>query len=495
MTRLAHARIRALAGTTSVLLGAGLLLASGLTAAAAPTATAIDFGAGGYVLGDQSPAGQNGWVSSGGTQYDWALVDNTSFPAADLGTGRSLRLSNATGLFGNVRQLLSPAIEAPAGEPQTGASHDVFETSFTVASATGGIQEGLNVQIAVDGPLTGTPSAKGTRAGGVINLRHTEAGLQVWTQWPKPGGEAATLSDWSSASILVDADEPHEIVYRVQFVDGDDNDLATLWVDGVAVAEDVPSWEEYHDHSASPAKQVVDALLFRIYDRAPTAGGDGWDVVTPSSEVRSALDGAGFLVTDIVYGSADSVVPTTSPTATPTPTPTDTPTPTPTPTATPTPTPTPTAPGSEPTAPPTLPTTPPVESDPGVSIAEPTVGAPGETFVFSASGFDPYEYVGLSIYSTPQFLGWFAADGSGTVTAHVTLPASLPSGSHTLVALGDTSGRVAVLPVAVPSPALATTGADGITVALLGGVLLVGGLVTLGAARRTLATATPRDRR
>lgn len=81
------------------------------------------------------------------------------------------------------------------------------------------------------------------------------------------------------------------------------------------------------------------------------------------------------------------------------------------------------------------------------------------------------EWIGVSVHSTPVFLGWFATDAAGR--ASVTLPADLPAGTHHLVAyaadgsvLGyqafaiEASPAGGAAPAAAPARNLAVTGTD-----------------------------------
>ncbi|MBV8161414.1 MAG: hypothetical protein JO265_10870 [Acidimicrobiia bacterium] len=61
---------------------------------------------------------------------------------------------------------------------------------------------------------------------------------------------------------------------------------------------------------------------------------------------------------------------------------------------------------------------------------------PGEQLKLSASGFGPTESVTITVHSTPATLATVNADGTGAVSATVTLPTDLAAGSHTLTLSG-----------------------------------------------------------
>lgn len=398
---------------------AGLLLIAPTTAHAAAS-TAIDFDD--FELG--SPGGQNGWTAAG--DYDWAIVGTPG--------DQSLRFSNGKGNYGNITQLKSPQID-PAGEISTGAAVNTFETSFTVASSTGGYQPGLNIEVSID-------DGSGARSGGVINLRHVEEagveGLQVSTRWP---AGPADPGDWRSDAHFVPGFDTHTIGYKVVFVN-DDFDVAEISVDGAKVLTG-GSYEEYHDSIPAP-KQVANSLLFRASVQGPTEDGIGyvpWNSteLAPTPEQKEDLLGEGFLFDDVSYRTFHTL-PASAPTVDP-------------------------------------------EPDPSPDETLETDKAkiqPGDKIVVTGSGFDPYEDVHLTWYSTPIFAGWTQADAGGNINITLTVPAGLASGIHTIQAVGASSGVVANTQLTVL--ALAATGPEtAIPFAALGGAFLLLGAVVIGA--------------
>lgn len=119
----------------------------------------------------------------------------------------------------------------------------------------------------------------------------------------------------------------------------------------------------------------------------------------------------------------------------------------------------------------------------------------GRKVVKVLTGFRPGEVVTVTLHSTPQTVGTFTADSTGTVTVAFTVPAGTPTGEHTLVYEGNMGTyfqeSLTVTAAAATSNAssssLAYTGAD-IALPLglgVGAVALGGGLVV--AARRRSA--------
>ncbi|MCZ7527328.1 MAG: hypothetical protein M5U14_13680 [Acidimicrobiia bacterium] len=107
--------------------------------------------------------------------------------------------------------------------------------------------------------------------------------------------------------------------------------------------------------------------------------------------------------------------------------------------------------------------------------------APGQTMRVRGGGFAPYSQVTILIRSEPQVLATVQADGQGYVDAEITVPADIPTGTHTLEIQGlDTDGEVRVLATPVD---VGGTGGSGLprTGAAIGAMVGAGlVLVTLG---------------
>ncbi|MGW4803303.1 hypothetical protein [Kitasatospora sp. NPDC004272] len=62
--------------------------------------------------------------------------------------------------------------------------------------------------------------------------------------------------------------------------------------------------------------------------------------------------------------------------------------------------------------------------------------APGGSITITGGGYQPGGTVELTLHSTPVVLGQVTADGSGSFTTTVTLPAGTAAGTHTIQATG-----------------------------------------------------------
>ncbi len=131
--------------------------------------------------------------------------------------------------------------------------------------------------------------------------------------------------------------------------------------------------------------------------------------------------------------------------------------------------------------------------------------SPGQSVGVSGSGFSPNVAVTLSLDSTG--LGSFQTNGSGDLSASVTMPADLVAGAHTIKAsannlscqIGASYTAPTTAPTPTPTPSsgtnaaatdtggLAFTGFAAKTVSIIGGLLLIGGVGLLWIGRRRKA--------
>lgn len=120
---------------------------------------------------------------------------------------------------------------------------------------------------------------------------------------------------------------------------------------------------------------------------------------------------------------------------------------------------------------------------------------PGAVMTVAGDGFASDSEVRVTIESTPLLLATTTADGSGTFSVSVTIPADY-SGSHRLVATGtDGDGSVRVLATAIivgipatdalPSADVPVVGSDPFVLAVAGfGIVIMTGVMLLIGRRR-----------
>jgi hypothetical protein len=322
-----------------------------------------------------------------------------------------------------------------------------------VASATGGYQPGLALEVSI--------GHASDRSGGDLIFRHVDGNLEIGSIWMPSDGTSDDVPQWRSTRIagplaggLWDASVPHTITTVVHFLDNA-TDLVEVTIDGQQAGL-VPDWEYYSKLTSSTPKTATN-LDFRTTSSAPSLDGIGYQTGLPAAP---ATDGEGFLFGDISYGS--SLVTGWTP-----PEPTTAPIPVASDTA-----------------------LPPAAELPSSALA----GTDSRSKTLDLGPDFANQYVAIYAYSSPKFLGWFLADGSGVVS--FSIPSSVPDGTHSIAAYDTTGavvgwiGGISVVTAADPGSGgsgdtLATTGVEALP-PLLGGVLalLLGFAIVLRGRRR-----------
>jgi hypothetical protein len=244
----------------------------------APTSTVgpIDFENPPYAVG--SINNQDGWKATSLT-IDQSVVINAlnllNPPPAEFGD-QSWRVSNATTSGSFADQPFSKPLTDEAGEStaenagqSAGTRQPCFKAEFTVASNTGGTQNGLRITVSPD-------RGDGARMS-FLALAHTANGLNISFS-DAQGVEAGETPPCTSCANFVatdlgnfDATVPHTVRFEMQFVEGDSNDVVKVFVDG-QLEHTGKSWEDYYrldNESNQPPNntfksRTVDSLLFRM---------------------------------------------------------------------------------------------------------------------------------------------------------------------------------------------------------------------------------------
>jgi hypothetical protein len=206
--------------------------------------------------------GQDGWTAN----VDVGGIDEQ---IVDLGGGdKALRLSNYSthGNYGTTHPN-PPPIEA-AGESVTGASYRHFSFSYDFKSATGALQDGLEVN------TTAWKSGTAQRHALVKITDSSADGLSVgyWDYTGTGGGFRYT-----DIATGLSRTEWHHVEVDLIFLEGESNDVVRITVDG-SVVEGLTTWEGYYkDYSPSePEHSTVDSVIFRVAGTAvPALLGDG----------------------------------------------------------------------------------------------------------------------------------------------------------------------------------------------------------------------------
>ena len=291
---------RARTAVLASLLGAAALV----TITAAPDALATtdttfdDFNVG-------SVNGQGGWVSlgsagSGCATYDHAIVANGESAPEEFGT-ESLRISNAvtSGCFGD--QTFSAPTAGEAGETSaesgglsTGPRSHVFDASWSFTSTSSTEQEGLSVVVSPD-------RGDGARMSW-IQMADGDDGLAVNFYDYQHDVEDFVFTEAVSGLAR---DEVHTVRVVMELLDGPENDVVSLFVDGEPVHVGT-SWEDYFRDWEENETRTVDSLLFRTAGTAaPATTGGGFLIDNVSLDAEACLSTE---VDDVITLEQDCVV-------------------------------------------------------------------------------------------------------------------------------------------------------------------------------------------
>lgn len=218
--------------------------------------------------------GQDGWKSTG--SYDQGVVVN-DFGIASFGS-KTFRISNAvtSGSFGDqtfVKPSANEAGETDAsnhGSP-VGTRTNHFVEQFDIASASTSEQMGLSISVSPD-------RGDGSR---MSYLRFDDAagGIDV-TFYDTPGINNPADFVPTVVATGLDRTVPHTIKFDMTFVDGPNNDIVKIYIDGSLVHTGT-SWENYYRHdsesAAEQAPRAINTLILRAGGSAvPANAGAGF---------------------------------------------------------------------------------------------------------------------------------------------------------------------------------------------------------------------------
>ncbi|OGG57860.1 hypothetical protein A2765_06630 [Candidatus Kaiserbacteria bacterium RIFCSPHIGHO2_01_FULL_56_24] len=231
----------------------------------------VDFEAPTYVLG--SINGQDGWGPAVNPAYDQE-VDSSM---GTLGFGaQSLRMSNAvtSGSFGD--WVFSKSLGDEAGETLAqnggmsgGVRQPHFEAEFDLASFMPLVhQPDLQVSVSPD-------RGDGARMS-YLRFNDMPDGIHViFADYQdgvvEPAGTCATGDNFVLTDIAtLDRTVPHSIKFSMDFVDGQNNDVVEIYIDGFLMHAGT-SWEGYFNYCELNPTRTVDSLLFQARTSAGTA--------------------------------------------------------------------------------------------------------------------------------------------------------------------------------------------------------------------------------
>ena len=222
-----------------------------------------------------SPHGQDGWRKN-----DSTLDHEIEATPGGLGSvfgAQTLRVSNAaTAPLPSSHTFTDTLVDAagetgadPAGQ-SGGVRQPSFVASFAFSSAVPGAEQaGLLVGVA--------PARRDGERQTTLEVADTPAGLRVrFIDVPvDPGsGNAATFVQHDVATALA-RDEVHTVRLELVFVEGPDNDVARVYVDGT-LRYTGETWENYHRAQIGEVP-TTDSIMWRTTgSAAPSSAGFGF---------------------------------------------------------------------------------------------------------------------------------------------------------------------------------------------------------------------------
>jgi Ca2+-binding RTX toxin-like protein len=228
---------------------------------------------------------ENGWNMDGPGNRDQEVVD--------LGGNKVFRMSSdpASGDYGGP---YTPSLTDTAGEPQTTADYNGQTIKFMIKPVSE-TPDGSRIEVDFG-------NVQGTDRNSFMVIENTDAGIdgagiRIAANEPKLDGNW-TNNDFSAFDgniELISGVDPtawHEIELRLTYLDGPDNDLIEVYLDGKLIGT-TTTFENYrdaivNDHAANAEANQTSRFLFR-------AGGAGQPLDGPGGQNQ------GFYFDDVSY--------------------------------------------------------------------------------------------------------------------------------------------------------------------------------------------------
>lgn len=244
-------------------------------------------------------------------EHGWTVYSPHDQGVVDLGGshGKVLRMSSdpSSGDFGGP---YSVALTKTAGESTTTADRTSQTISFDFAPVSAAADDFSRLEVDIGN------SASNDRNNFMV-IETTADGVRIAVAQPDINGDfgdSGTFpTDWTELASGLDATAWHHIDLKVQYVDGANNDVIEVWVDGTMVGT-TTTFENYHDavggtHADNAQAYQTDKLIFRAGNNGqPSDGPDGqnqgfyFDNLTGS--VDNDIDGTGNAENNVITGNS-----------------------------------------------------------------------------------------------------------------------------------------------------------------------------------------------
>lgn len=221
-----------------------------------------------YSIG--SISGQDGWGNAVNPAYDQGVVANI-FGFTSFG-GQSLRISDAvtSGSFGDwiFAKPLTDAVgevESTNGTFSPGTLQRHFEMQFDIASTSLTQQPGLHVSVSPD-------RGDGSR---MSYLRFVDQadGIHVFFDDVTNPTHAINGESWNETDIaILNRSTAHTIKLSLDTLDGPDNDVVKVWVDGTQKITGT-SWEDYYRYDTEATGEMTPRIVKTVIFQSRTGSG------------------------------------------------------------------------------------------------------------------------------------------------------------------------------------------------------------------------------
>jgi Ca2+-binding RTX toxin-like protein len=174
----------------------------------------------------------------------------------------------------------SPALDASAGEPDTGAAYNSQTISYEF-QAVNPSPDGSRLEVDFG-------NAAGTDRNNFLVIESFGSGIRIAVSEPdlsgnfSGDGSSAPPNDWRELASGVDPTVAHTLQMRLTYVDGQNNDVIGIYLDGKYIGQ-TTTFENYHDgavvsdatHIANAAANLTDRVFFRPSANGATNDGPG----------------------------------------------------------------------------------------------------------------------------------------------------------------------------------------------------------------------------
>ncbi len=255
--------------------------------------------------------GENGWKVLPGAAADQAIVND--------GTDNHVLHISSDPSNGNFSGPYSPGLSVAAGEKDAGAAYQSQSISFDFKAVSASPTDLSRVEVDF-------ANEAGTDRNNFLVIETTATGIRIAVSEPTADGQDFTgneadngfPNDYRELISGVDASVSHHLELRLDYVDGANNDVIGVYLDGEEIGT-TTTFENYHDginddHVANAEANLTDRIMFRVSnDGQPTDGSGtgqnlGFNFDNLTSAVYNNADATGNDLDNVITGNTGNNV-------------------------------------------------------------------------------------------------------------------------------------------------------------------------------------------